>query len=43
MGPLDPQWKDDPSMKAFDEFLAKEFFRGRSIRWFNSELGTRAL
>jgi branched-chain amino acid transport system substrate-binding protein len=22
---LDPQWKDDPGMKAFDEFLAKDF------------------
>jgi|SRR6516225_8520229 hypothetical protein len=28
MGPLDPQWKDDPSMKAFDEFLAKDFSAG---------------
>jgi len=27
MDPLDPQWKDDPSMKTFDEFLAKDFFR----------------
>ncbi|KWV52853.1 branched-chain amino acid ABC transporter substrate-binding protein [Bradyrhizobium macuxiense] len=25
MDPLDPQWKDDPGMKAFDEFLAKDF------------------
>jgi branched-chain amino acid transport system substrate-binding protein len=25
---LDPQWKDDPGMKAFDEFLAKDFPEG---------------
>ena len=25
MDPLDPTWKDDPGMKAFDEFLAKYF------------------
>src|SRR6516225_5677845 len=25
MDALDPQWKDDPGMKAFDEFLAKDF------------------
>jgi hypothetical protein len=28
MDPLDPQWRDDPSMKAFDEFLAKDFPEG---------------
>ena len=25
---LDPQWKDDPGMKAFDEFLARDFPEG---------------
>ena len=25
MDPLDPDWKNDPLMKAFDEFLAKDF------------------
>jgi len=25
MDALDPQWKDDPGMKAFDDFLAKNF------------------
>ena len=25
MDALDPQWKDDPGMKAFDEFLARDF------------------
>ena len=25
MDALDPQWKDDPGMNAFDEFLAKDF------------------
>src|SRR5689334_671680 len=28
MDPSDPQWKDDPGMKAFDEFLAKYFPEG---------------
>ena len=28
MDPLDPRWKDDPGMKAFDEFLAKDFPEG---------------
>jgi ABC-type branched-subunit amino acid transport system substrate-binding protein len=28
MDPLDPQWKDDPGMRAFDEFLAKDFPEG---------------
>jgi ABC-type branched-subunit amino acid transport system substrate-binding protein len=28
MDPLDPQWMDDPGMKAFDEFLAKDFPEG---------------
>jgi ABC-type branched-subunit amino acid transport system substrate-binding protein len=28
MDPLDPQWKNDPGMKAFDEFLAKDFPEG---------------
>ena len=28
MDPLDAQWKDDPGMKAFDEFLAKDFREG---------------
>jgi len=28
MDPLDPQWKDDPGMKAFDEFLAKDYPEG---------------
>jgi ABC-type branched-subunit amino acid transport system substrate-binding protein len=28
MDALDSQWKDDPGMKAFDEFLAKDFPEG---------------
>jgi hypothetical protein len=28
MDALDPQWKDDPGMRAFDEFLAKDFPEG---------------
>ena len=28
MDALDPQWRDDPGMKAFDEFLAKDFPEG---------------
>jgi len=28
MDPSDPQWSDDPGMKAFDEFLAKFFPEG---------------
>jgi branched-chain amino acid transport system substrate-binding protein len=28
MDPLDPQWKDDPGMKAFDDFLARDFPEG---------------
>ncbi len=28
MDALDPQWKDDPGMKSFDEFLAKDFPEG---------------
>jgi len=28
MDALDPQWKDDPGMKAFDKFLAKDFPEG---------------
>jgi len=28
MDPLDPQWADDPGMKAFDDFLAKYFPEG---------------
>ena len=28
MDPLDPQWRDDPGMKAFDDFLAKYFPEG---------------
>ncbi|MGY2806687.1 ABC transporter substrate-binding protein [Bradyrhizobium sp. USDA 4506] len=28
MDPLDPQWKDDPGMKAFDEYLSKYFPEG---------------
>jgi ABC-type branched-subunit amino acid transport system substrate-binding protein len=28
MDALDPQWNDDPGMKAFDEFLAKDFPAG---------------
>jgi hypothetical protein len=28
MDPLDPTWRDDPGMKAFDEFLAKYFPEG---------------
>jgi len=28
MDPLDPHWKDDPGMKAFDEFLAKDYPEG---------------
>ena len=29
--PADPQWKDDPGMKAFDEFLTKYFPEGNRI------------
>src|SRR5690242_3966907 len=28
MDAVDPQWKDDPGMKAFNEFLAKDFPEG---------------
>jgi ABC-type branched-subunit amino acid transport system substrate-binding protein len=28
MDPLDPQWRDDPGMKAFDDFLARYFPEG---------------
>jgi branched-chain amino acid transport system substrate-binding protein len=28
MDPLDPQWKNDPGMLTFDEFLAKDFPEG---------------
>jgi branched-chain amino acid transport system substrate-binding protein len=28
MDATDPQWKDDPGMKAFDDFLAKDFPEG---------------
>jgi len=28
MDPLDPQWKDDPGMKAFDQYLSKYFPEG---------------
>src|SRR5438876_2214406 len=28
MDPLDPQWADDPGMKAFDDFLARYFPEG---------------
>jgi branched-chain amino acid transport system substrate-binding protein len=28
MDPLDPQWKDEPGMKAFDDFLLKYFPEG---------------
>jgi ABC-type branched-subunit amino acid transport system substrate-binding protein len=28
MDPVDPQWKDDPGMKDFDSFLAKDFPEG---------------
>jgi branched-chain amino acid transport system substrate-binding protein len=28
MDPLDPHWKDDPGMKAFDDFLAKDYPEG---------------
>jgi len=28
MDPSDPQWSDDPGMKAFDDFLAKFFPEG---------------
>jgi ABC-type branched-subunit amino acid transport system substrate-binding protein len=28
MDPLDPQWKNDPGMKAFDDFLVKYFPEG---------------
>ena len=35
MDPLDPQWKDDPGMKAFDEFLAKDYPKaiGPMVSW----------
>ena len=29
--PTDPQWKDDPAMKKFDEFLAKYYPEGNRI------------
>jgi branched-chain amino acid transport system substrate-binding protein len=28
MDPLDPQWKSDPGMRTFDEFLARDFPEG---------------
>lgn len=28
MDPLDPQWRDDPGMKAFDDFIVKYFPEG---------------
>ncbi|KWV49909.1 branched-chain amino acid ABC transporter substrate-binding protein [Bradyrhizobium macuxiense] len=28
MDPLDPQWRDDPNMKAFDQFLERDFPEG---------------
>ena len=28
MDPLDPQWRNDPGMRMFDEFLAKDFPEG---------------
>jgi len=28
MDPLDPQWKNDPGMRTFDEFLARDFPEG---------------
>jgi hypothetical protein len=28
MDALDPRWKDDPGMKAFDQFLARDFPEG---------------
>ena len=31
MDPLDPQWKSDPGMKTFDEFLAKDFPEGNRV------------
>jgi len=31
MDPSDPQWKDNPGMKAYDEFLAKYFAEGNRI------------
>jgi branched-chain amino acid transport system substrate-binding protein len=31
MDALDPQWKDDPGMKAFDEFLAKDYPEGNRV------------
>jgi len=31
MDPLDPQWKDDPGMKAFDEFLATHYPEGNRV------------
>jgi branched-chain amino acid transport system substrate-binding protein len=34
MDPLDPQWKDDVGMKAFDEFLAKDFPEGNRADGF---------
>ena len=34
MDPLDPQWKDDPGMKAFDEFLAKDYPEGNRADGF---------
>jgi branched-chain amino acid transport system substrate-binding protein len=30
MDPLDPQWKDDPGLKAFDAFLAQNFEGNRA-------------
>jgi ABC-type branched-subunit amino acid transport system substrate-binding protein len=34
MDPLDPQWKNDPGMNAFDEFLAKDFPEGNRADGF---------
>ena len=47
MDALDPQWKDDPGMKAFDEFLVKDFSAGNRadslvMTGYNSNAGAGA-
>ena len=37
---LDPQWKDDPGMKAFGEFLARDFLE---VNWADSLLITGSM
>ena len=43
MDALDPQWKDDPDMKAFDEFLARDFPKaiGPTVCWSQASMWPR--